>query len=232
MIVSQISDNLEEVYKRVDAAAKRSGRSGKDITVIAVTKTYPVEAMNEAIEWGVTDIGENRPQEIRDKYAGILPVKWHQIGHLQSNKIKYIIDKVCLIHSVDSLSLMDEIDKHAKKHGIVMDILIEINIAKEESKHGVYMENLDELLIHAGELNNIKVRGLMTVAPKSDNNITNRLYFDNMKQKFIDIQSKTYDNVSMDYLSMGMSGDFEEAIECGSNMVRIGTAIFGKRNYN
>lgn len=232
MIVSQISDNLEEVYKRVDAAAKRSGRSGKDITVIAVTKTYPVEAMNEAIEWGVTDIGENRPQEIRDKYAGVLPVKWHQIGHLQSNKIKYIIDKVCLIHSVDSLSLMDEIDKHAKKHGIVMDILIEINIAKEESKHGVYIENLDELLIHAGELNNIKVRGLMTVAPKSDNNITNRLYFDNMKQKFIDIQSKTYDNVSMDYLSMGMSGDFEEAIECGSNMVRIGTAIFGKRNYN
>ena len=226
-----IQANLEEVNRRITEAAKKSGRERSDITLVAVTKTHPTEMMNTAIECGVTDIGENKPQEVRDKFADVLPVKWHLIGHLQTNKIKYIIDKVCLIHSVDSIHLMDEIDKQAKKHDIVMDILIEVNISGEESKSGISPSELESLLIHAGTLSNIKVRGLMTVAPKLYNNVTNTLHFNNMNRLFIDIKGKKYDNVTMDYLSMGMSGDFEEAIKCGSNMVRVGSAIFGKREY-
>ena len=229
--MNTIQANLEEVNRRITEAAKKSGRERSDITLVAVTKTHPTEMMNTAIECGVTDIGENKPQEVRDKFADVLPVKWHLIGHLQTNKIKYIIDKVCLIHSVDSIHLMDEIDKQAKKHDIVMDILIEVNISGEESKSGISPSELESLLIHAGTLSNIKVRGLMTVAPKLYNNVTNALHFNNMNRLFIDIKGKKYDNVTMDYLSMGMSGDFEEAIKCGSNMVRVGSAIFGKREY-
>lgn len=229
--MNTIQANLEEVNRRITEAAKKSGRERSDITLVAVTKTHPTEMMNTAIECGVTDIGENKPQEVRDKFADVLPVKWHLIGHLQTNKIKYIIDKVCLIHSVDSIHLMDEIDKQAKKHDIVMDILIEVNISGEESKSGISPSELESLLIHAGTLSNIKVRGLMTVAPKLCNNVTNTLHFNNMNRLFIDIKGKKYDNVTMDYLSMGMSGDFEEAIKCGSNMVRVGSAIFGKREY-
>ena len=229
--MNTIQANLEEVNRRITEAAKKSGRERSDITLVAVTKTHPTEMMNTAIECGVTDIGENKPQEVGDKFADVLPVKWHLIGHLQTNKIKYIIDKVCLIHSVDSIHLMDEIDKQAKKHDIVMDILIEVNISGEESKSGISPSELESLLIHAGTLSNIKVRGLMTVAPKLYNNVTNTLHFNNMNRLFIDIKGKKYDNVTMDYLSMGMSGDFEEAIKCGSNMVRVGSAIFGKREY-
>lgn len=229
--MNTIQARLEEVNRRIAEAAKKSGRQRSDITLVAVTKTHPTEMMNTAIECGVTDIGENKPQEVRDKFPDVLPVKWHLIGHLQTNKIKYIIDKVCLIHSVDSIHLMDEIDKQAKKHDKVMDILIEVNISGEESKSGISPAELDSLLIHAGTLSNIKVRGLMTVAPKLYNDVTNTLHFNNMNRLFIDIKGKKYDNVTMDYLSMGMSGDFEEAIECGSNMVRVGSAIFGKREY-
>lgn len=229
--MNTIQARLEDVNRRITEAAKKSGRERSDITLVAVTKTHPTEMMNTAIECGVTDIGENKPQEVRDKFSDVLPVKWHLIGHLQTNKIKYIIDKVCLIHSVDSIHLMDEIDKQAKKHDKVMDILIEVNISGEESKSGISPAELDSLLIHAGALSNIKVRGLMTVAPKLYNGVTNTLHFNNMNRLFIDIKGKKYDNVTMDYLSMGMSGDFEEAIECGSNMVRVGSAIFGKREY-
>lgn len=227
-----VTERLDEIEKRICAAAEKSGRRREDITLVAVTKTYPAEMMNEAIDWGVTDIGENKPQDIRDKFEFVKPVRWHMIGHLQTNKIKYIIDKVCLIHSVDSIRLMDEIDKQALKHGIVMDILIEINISGEETKSGIAPDELEEMLIHAGELSNIRVRGLMTIAPKNEENVKNVLHFCNMNKIFIDIKGKKYDNVSMDYLSMGMSNDFETAIECGSNMVRIGSAIFGKRNYD
>lgn len=227
-----IKENLEDVERRITAAAERSGRSRSDITLVAVTKTHGPELMNEAIRLGVTDIGENRPQEIRDKFESVLPVRWHLIGQLQTNKIKYIIDKVCLIHSVDSIHLMDEINKHAAKHGIVMDILIEVNISGEATKSGIAPDELDSLLKHAGELDSVRVKGLMTVAPKIDENITNALHFNNMHDLFIDIGNKKYDNVSMEYLSMGMSGDFETAIECGSNMVRVGSAIFGKRGYD
>lgn len=232
-VIMSIKENLESVEKRIAAAAERSGRKREDIHLIAVTKTHGADMMNEAIELGVTDVGENKPQEVRDKYADVLPVRWHLIGHLQTNKVKYIIDKVCLIHSVDSIKLMDEIERQAEKHGIdKMDILIQVNISGEETKSGINKEELPELLLHAGELKRVKVRGLMTIAPKTDNPVTNSLHFDNMRQIFVDITQKKYDNVSMDYLSMGMSGDFETAIECGANMVRVGSAIFGERDYS
>lgn len=228
-----IAENLKTVRKRIEDAAVSAGRNPEDIQLIAVSKTRTAEEINEAIRLGVTDIGENKPQEIRDKYADVLPgVRWHMIGHLQTNKIKYIIDKVCMIHSVDSLHLMEEIDKQAKKHDVVMDILIEVNISGEESKHGISPDELPGLLEAAGNYPNIHVRGLMTVAPKSDNKFTNSLHFDNIYKLFVDISRKKYDNVSMSCLSMGMSGDFEPAIKSGSTMVRIGSAIFGERDYS
>ena len=227
-----IRESLEEVERRITAAAERSGRKRSDILLVAVTKTHPADMMNEAIRLGVTDIGENKPQEVRDKYADVLPVKWHLIGHLQTNKVKYVIDRVCLIHSVDSVKLMDEIERQAEKHDICMDILIQVNISGEETKSGVSADGVEELLLHAGTLKRVKVKGLMTIAPQTDNSITNTLHFDNMRQLFIDIQGKKYDNVSMKYLSMGMSGDYETAIECGANIVRVGSAIFGNRDYS
>ncbi|MBR0027697.1 MAG: YggS family pyridoxal phosphate-dependent enzyme [Clostridia bacterium] len=227
-----IRENLEEVERRITAAAERSGRKRSDITLIAVTKTHPAEMMNEAIELGVTDIGENKPQEVRDKYADVKPVRWHLIGHLQTNKVKYVIDKVCLIHSVDSVKLMDEIERQAEKHDITMDILIQVNISGEETKSGIKPEEIYDLIEHAGELSRVKVKGLMTIAPKTDNPVTNALHFDNIRRLFLDIQSKKYDNISMEYLSMGMSGDYETAIEHGANMVRVGSAIFGQRDYS
>lgn len=227
-----IEERLKEVERKITAAAERSGRKREDITLIAVTKTHPAEMMNEAIKSGVTDIGENKPQEVRDKFNDVLPVKWHLIGHLQTNKVKYVIDKVRLIHSVDSVHLMDEIERQAEKHNLVMDILIQVNISGEATKSGVSKDEVEELLVHAGKLNHVRVKGLMTIAPKTDNSVTNILHFDNIRQLFVDIQQKTYDNVNMNYLSMGMSGDFETAIEHGSNMVRIGSAIFGQRDYS
>ncbi len=229
--MSVISENLNKIREKIDGAAKKSGREGKDITLIAVTKTYSVDMINEAIDNGVTDIGENKVQEIVEKYDGVKPVRWHLIGHLQTNKVKYIIDKVHMIHSVDSIHLMDEIERQAKKHNIVMNILIQINISGEETKFGIRPEQLEEMLVHAGELENVKVCGLMTILPKIDTDISLRLHFDNIKHIFIDIRNKKYDNVCMKYMSMGMSGDYEIAIEEGSNMVRIGRAIFGERNY-
>lgn len=227
-----IEQNLKNVEQRIAAAAKKSGRSREDIILVAVTKTHPADMMNEAIKAGVTDIGENKPQEVRDKYADVLPVRWHLIGHLQTNKVKYIIDKCCMIHSVDSIKLMDEIEKQAKQHDVSMDILIQVNISGEETKSGITAEELDELLMHAGELQRVKVRGLMTIAPKCEHQEEAAVHFRNMKMLFDETAKKVYKNVSMEYLSMGMSGDFEAAIECGSNMVRVGSAIFGARDYS
>lgn len=228
-----IRENLKEVERRVTAAAERSGRKREDITLIAVTKTRTADEINEAIECGVTDIGENKPQEVRDKFSDVSDsVKWHMIGTLQTNKIKYIIDKVCLIHSVDSIRLMEEIDRHAQKHNLIMPILIQVNISGEETKHGVTASELPQILEYAGKLKNIHVDGLMTIAPKIEGNITNSLHFDNIRKLFVDISQKKYDNVTMRCLSMGMSGDYETAIECGATMVRVGTAIFGERDYS
>lgn len=228
--MSKIKENLNNVLERIDSAAKRVGKNANDITLIAVTKTHGADLINEAIALGVKDIGENRPQEIRDKFDDILPVRIHQIGQLQTNKIKYITDKVSLIHSVDSIKLMSEIDKSAKKHNIVMDILIQVNISGEETKSGIAPEELDDILNFASECENIRVKGLMTIAPKGEAEEV-RPHFKNMNELYLKYQQKRYKNVSLEILSMGMSSDFEVAIECGANMVRVGSAIFGKREY-
>lgn len=229
--MSAISENLNEIRNKIEVAAKKSNRDISDIHLIAVTKTYSPDMINEAIDNGITDIGENKVQEILDKYDSVKPVRWHLIGHLQTNKVKYIVDKVHMIHSVDSIKLMDEIERQAQKHNVVMNILIQVNISGEESKFGISPDQLHDMLIHAGELKYVKVCGLMTILPKIDTDVSLRLHFVNIKHIFLDTLNKTYDNVDMKYMSMGMSGDYEIAIEEGSNMVRIGRAIFGERNY-
>lgn len=227
-----VTENLKIVENKISAAAEKSGRKRSDVLLVAVTKTHPPKMINEAIKAGVTDIGENKPQEIRDKYDDVLKVNWHMIGHLQTNKVKYVVGKCVLIHSVDSVKLAEEIDRQARKTGIVQDILIEVNISGEETKSGINPEKIYEMLDIIKNFQNIRVRGLMTIAPKTDNSITSKLHFDNIHKLFVDIRQKKYDNISMDYLSMGMSGDYEQAIECGANIVRVGSAIFGARNYS
>ena len=227
-----VTENLKIVENKISAAAEKSGRKRSDVLLVAVTKTHPPEMINEAIKAGVTDIGENKPQEIRDKYDDVLKVNWHMIGHLQTNKVKYVVGKCVLIHSVDSVKLAEEIDRQARKIGIVQDILIEVNISGEETKSGINPEEIYEMLDIVRDFQNIRVRGLMTIAPKTNNSITSKLHFDNIHKLFVDIRQKKYDNISMDYLSMGMSGDYEQAIECGANIVRVGSAIFGARDYS
>ena len=231
--MTHIKENLQDVRNRIKTAAEKSGRSESDVTLVAVTKTHPAEAINEAILNGVTDIGENKVQEIMDKYDKVDPVRWHLIGHLQTNKVKYIIDKVYMIHSVDSVKLMDEIERQAEKKGVSeIKILIQVNITGEETKFGIDASKIDEMLEHAKNLKHVKVCGFMTILTKFDSELSNRLHFRDIKQKFIDISLNKYDNVTMKFLSMGMSGDYEIAIEEGSNMVRVGTAIFGHRDYS
>lgn len=230
--VSLIEENLKRVEENISLAAQKSGRSRKDITLIAVTKTHPVSMIREAAALGVTDAGENKVQELRDKFAQVPGVDWHMIGHLQSNKVKYIIDKVKLIHSVDSISLMDEIERQASKHQKEIEVLIQVNVSGEQTKFGIHPNEISRYLEHVGALSRVKIAGLMTIAPKTDHPDENRLHFDNIYARYLDIKTKTYDNVSMKYLSMGMSGDYTIAIESGSNMVRVGSAIFGARNYN
>lgn len=229
--MSELEKRLEDVRKRIKLAAENAGRNADDITLVAVTKTHEPDVINEAIDLGVTDIGENKVQEIVRKYDAVKPVRWHLIGHLQTNKVKYIIDKVVMIHSVDSIHLMDEIERQAEKHNLTMDILIQVNISGEESKFGISPDEIDTFLEHASCLKHVKIKGLMTILPKNDNPMNNRLHFVNINKLYLDISGKKYDNVSMEYLSMGMSGDFEQAIPEGANMVRIGSAIFGKRVY-
>lgn len=226
-----LENRLQEVRSRIENAAKGCGRDPKEITLIAVTKTYPIDAMNEAISLGVTDIGENKPQEIRDKFQYVKPVKWHLIGHLQTNKIKYVIDRCKMIHSVDSIKLMQEIEKSALSHDCHMDILIQVNISGEESKSGISPDELPSLLEAAGELSRVHVKGLMTIAPKAEFGDVS-VHFRNMRTLFEETKKKNYKNVEMKELSMGMSNDLELAIENGSTMVRVGSSIFGPRNYN
>ncbi|MBR4723591.1 MAG: YggS family pyridoxal phosphate-dependent enzyme [Clostridia bacterium] len=232
--MADIKRNLEDVKSRIRTSARKSGRDEKDITLIAVTKTHPAEMINEAIGLGVTDIGVNKVQEFLEKYEKVKKgVRWHLIGHLQTNKVKYIIDKVYMIHSVDSIKLMDEIERQAEKHGVSeIKVLIQVNISGEETKFGTDLKGLDEMISYAKRLKYVKVCGLMTILPKIDTSVSKRLHFHNIYNKFIDISKNKYDNVNMEFLSMGMSGDFEMAIEEGSNMVRVGTAIFGERDYS
>ena len=226
-----IEEELANVRERIANAARECGRDPAEITLIAVTKTHPPEMMNEAIRLGVTDIGENKPQEVRDKFDKVLPVRWHLIGHLQTNKIKYIIDRCAMIHSVDSIKLMDEIDRLAALHDKDIDILIQVNISGELSKSGIAPEELESLLKHAGALSKTHVKGLMTIAPKAEFGDP-AIHFQNMKKLFDSFKSRKFENVEMRELSMGMSGDFEAAVKCGATMVRVGSAIFGARNYS
>lgn len=225
-----IEENLKEVRARIASAAAESGRAPEEIRLIAVTKTHPPELINEAIRLGVTDIGENRPQEVRDKFDRVLPVRWHLIGHLQTNKVKYIIDRCGLIHSVDSIRLMEELERQAAARGRDIDILIQVNISGEESKSGIAPRELDLLLRRAAELSRVHVAGLMTIAPRAEYGDP-AVHFRNMKSLFDETAAKGYKNAVMRELSMGMSGDFEDAVRCGATMVRVGSAIFGERDY-
>lgn len=227
-----LSENLKEVEERIRLACERSGRSRNDVTLIAVSKTKPSEVLQEAYDLGVRTFGENKVQELTGKYD-ILPkdIQWHMIGHLQRNKVKYIIDKVHLIHSVDSLRLAEAIDKEAKKHQVTADILIEVNVAGEESKFGVAPEELENLITEISRYRHIRVRGLMTIAPFVENPEENRPIFARLRKLSVDIASKNIDNITMSVLSMGMTNDYEIAIEEGATMVRVGTGIFGARNY-
>ncbi len=233
MTDSEIKKNLDNIMLRARAAAEKSGRSLEDIKIIAVTKTVDVERINNVYEYGLRDMGENRVQELLEKYDQLpSDIKWHIIGHLQTNKVKYIVDKVQMIHSVDSLELAKEINTRAAKHQRKVDILLQVNVSGEETKFGINPENVNEYIAALSHMENIALKGLMTIAPYAQDPQDVRPVFKNLYNIYIDIKNKRYDNVSMDYLSMGMSNDFEVAIEEGANVVRIGTSIFGKRDYS
>lgn len=227
-----IRENINNIKHNIDNAAKKSDRNSSDILLLAVTKTVSIDKMKFAAECGLNYFGENKVQELVKKYENLgSDYNWHMIGHLQTNKIKYIIDKVQLIHSVDSEKLAIEIDKEAKKIDKVVNILLELNVSGEETKFGIYPQNIFRVLDNISILSNIKIKGLMTVAPFVDNKEYNRTIFSKLYKLFIDIRAKQTDNIDMQYLSMGMTNDYEVAIEEGANIVRIGTGIFGDRNY-
>ncbi len=226
-----IKENYDGILKRIEATCKKTGRNPKDIKVIAVSKTVDSERAKNAIEAGVEHLGENRVQELVKKYEEleVIDVKWHMIGHLQKNKVKYIIDKVELIHSVESLSLAEEINKRAEKNDLVANVLIELNIGEEESKFGISEDHVYDFIKSMEDFENIKVLGLMTVAPFCEDPEDVRWVFKKMKNIYDKVSTMNFKNTEMKYLSMGMTNDFEIAIEEGSNIIRIGTAIFGAR---
>lgn len=227
-----IRQNLYEVRTNIENVCKKAKRDTDEVTLIAVSKTKPVEMLQEAYAEGCRDFGENKVQELVDKYE-VMPkdIKWHMIGHLQRNKVKYIVDKVYMIHSVDSLRLAEEISKEACKKNVTVSVLIEVNVAGEETKFGVMPSELEELARQIAVLPGIAVKGLMTIAPFVDDPEDNRRYFASLKQLSVDITKKNIDNITMNVLSMGMTGDYTVAIEEGASYVRIGTGIFGERQY-
>lgn len=227
-----LKENLKEVEKNILQACEKAGRNREDVTLIAVSKTKPVPMLQEIYEEGIRDFGENKVQELASKYEEMpKDIRWHMIGHLQRNKVRQVIDKACLIHSVDSYRLAEEINIQAKKKNIVVPILVEVNIAEEESKFGIHKEDAIQLVEELAELENIRIEGLMTIAPYVEDPEENRQYFRNIKQLSVDITRKNIDNVTMNVLSMGMTGDYTVAIEEGATLVRVGTGIFGARNY-
>lgn len=228
-----VADNYRIIKEQVTQTAIQSGRNPEDITLIAVSKTKPLSDIEELIHIGVEDFGENKVQELCDKFEQVSkPVRFHQIGHLQTNKVKYVVDKAYMIHSLDSLKLAREIEKEAKKKNIVSQVLIEVNVAQEESKFGLKLDEVIPFLEEIKNLEHIHVNGLMTIAPFVENPEENRKYFRALKQLSLDIICKNIDNIDMNVLSMGMTNDYKVAIEEGATMVRVGTAIFGHRNYN
>ncbi len=227
-----IRENLERVEGALAGACADAGRQREDVTLIAVSKTKPIELLREAYEAGIRDFGENKVQELTDKIPKLPPdIRWHMIGHLQRNKVKYIVGRVALIHSVDSLRLAEEISRESVRRGILSDILIEVNVAGEESKFGVMLQEAAALTMQIAVLPGVRVQGLMTIAPFTENAEENRQYFRKLKQLSVDIAEKNIDNVNMSVLSMGMTGDYTVAAEEGATCVRVGTGIFGERTY-
>lgn len=227
-----LKENLAQVEKNIQRACDRAGRDRQEVTLIAVSKTKPVEMLQEIYDEGIRVFGENKVQELLDKYE-VLPedIKWQMIGHLQRNKVKYIIDKVDLIHSVDSIRLAESIDKEAEKKGVIVNILIEVNVAKEDTKFGLMPEEIDDFIEQIKKLEHICVKGLMTIAPFVSDPEENRPIFARLRELSVDIGKKNVDNINMSVLSMGMTNDYQVAIEEGATMVRVGTGIFGARDY-
>ena len=227
-----LKENLAVVEENIAKACKKAGRDRSEVTLIAVSKTKPVSMLQEIYDENIRHFGENKVQELCDKIEQMpQDIHWHMIGHLQRNKVKYIVGKVALIHSVDTYRLAEEINIQAKKKNVVVPILVEVNIAEEESKFGTSAEDAMLLVSEIAQLENVQVKGLMTIAPYVENPEDNRAYFRKIKQLSVDIRNKNIDNVSMEILSMGMTGDYMVAIEEGATMVRVGTGIFGERYY-
>ena len=227
-----ITENLEQVRKNIAEACRMAGRDPKEVTLIAVSKTKPVSMLKEAYDAGARCFGENKVQEIMDKHPQLPEdIQWHMIGHLQRNKVKYIVDKVSMIHSVDSLRLAQTIEQEAAKHNVCVPVLLEVNVAQEESKFGLKMDEVLPLIETIADFPHIKVQGLMTIAPYVENAEDNRDFFRQLKKLSVDIEAKNINNVSMSVLSMGMTGDYQVAVQEGATMVRVGTGIFGERNY-
>ncbi|SKC87321.1 YggS family pyridoxal phosphate-dependent enzyme [Maledivibacter halophilus] len=228
-----IEENINNVLENIENACEKINKNPDEINLVAVTKTIEPERINTALKTGIKNIGENKVQEIMEKYDKInYNPHWHLIGHLQTNKVKYIIDKVDLIHSLDSIRLAEEINKRAKKINRIMNVLIQINIADDEAKFGISHNEIDGFIKELSKFENIKVEGLMTIVPYMDNKEKVRPYFRKMKEIFEDLKNCDYENINMKYLSMGMTNDYIVAIEEGANMIRVGTAIFGERDYS
>lgn len=225
-----VKENLEEVQKRIEEACRRVGRSPREVTLIAVSKTKPASMIEEAYETGIRDFGENKVKELCEKHEELpKDIRWHMIGHLQRNKVKQVIGKAVLIHSVDSIRLAEQIEEEAAKQGLTVDILLEVNVAKEESKFGFAAEEVEEAIRQIALFPHIRIKGLMTIAPFVENSEENRPIFKKLYQLYVDMQRKSIDNVTMNMLSMGMTGDYVTAVEEGATLVRVGTGIFGTR---
>lgn len=228
-----IKENLIAVQNKINQACERSGRDPGDVTLIAVSKTKPISYIQEAIDLGQKEFGENKAQEMKEKYEALPSgLNWHFIGHLQTNKVKYVVGRACLIHSVDSLHLAQAIEKESAKKELVSNVLVEVNVAQEESKFGLKLEETEKLVREIATLPHVHIQGLMTIAPYVEDSEQNRTIFRHLKKLSVDIAAKNIDNVSMSILSMGMTNDYEVAVEEGASHVRVGTGIFGERDYS
>lgn len=226
----EIRENLQRIEEQIGEACTRAGRDRREVTLVAVSKTKPVDMLRSAYEAGARQFGENKVQELTSKIPQLpSDISWHMIGHLQTNKVRQVTGKTCLIHSADSIRLVREIEKESARQELTTDILLEVNVAREESKFGFFLEEAEEALYIMKDFPHVKVRGLMTIAPFVSNAQHNRPVFRKLYQFYVDMKSKNIDNVTMDILSMGMTGDFQVAIEEGATMVRVGTGIFGAR---
>ncbi len=226
-------NNLQKVEKNIQEACKRANRAREEITLIAVSKTKPVSMLQDIYELGIRDFGENKVQELSEKYPQMpQDMNWHLIGHLQTNKVKQVLDKACLIHSVDSIRLAEAIEKEAAKKNLIVNILLEVNVAEEESKFGFKVDEVVSAIQQIATFQHIKIKGLMTIAPFVENPEENRSVFAQLKKLSVDIAAENIDNVSVDILSMGMTNDYQVAIEEGATIVRVGTGIFGEREYH